>query len=73
MLAKEVDVHPGLLDDLPASSVPRCLAGVEVPARLQPGADLEVAQQDDAAFADDEPGAGDVHRIGVAVERVGQP
>ena len=48
---KEVDVHPGLLDHLTTRRVPRCFAGIEMPTRLQPRADLEVAQQDDAAAA----------------------
>ena len=47
--AEVLDVHPGLLDDLAPSRLPRRLAGIEVPTRLQPRADLEMAQQHDAA------------------------
>ena len=42
-------------------------------ARLQPRTDLEVAQQHDAALADDEARAGDVNRVGVTVERRREP
>ena len=42
-------------------------------ARLQPRADDEVPEQNDAAVADDETGSRDVHRVGVAVEWIGEP
>jgi hypothetical protein len=32
-----------------------------------------VAEQDDASWTDDEPRAGDVNRVGEAVERLGEP
>ena len=67
-----LDVHPGLLDDLATSRIPRRLPRIEVPTRLQPRADLEMAQQHDAARPDDESGSGDVDGIGVPVERLGK-
>ena len=70
---EEVHVHSGLLDDLPPSGLPRRLAGIEMSARLQPRADDEVPEQNDAAVADDETGSRDVHRVGVAVEWIGEP
>ncbi len=70
--AEVLDVHAGLFDDLSPGGLPRCLAGIEVPARLQPGADLQVAQQHDATLADNEAGASDMNRVGMPIERLGQ-
>jgi uncharacterized membrane protein len=67
------DVHPGLLADLSPRCLPGRLARIEVPSGLQPGTDLEVPEQDDASWADDEPRAGDVNRVCMPVERFGQP
>ena len=49
--AEVADGHAGLLDGLPPRPLPRWLAGVDVPARLDPDAEVPVAQQHDAHAA----------------------
>lgn len=65
----EADVHPRLLGGFAASGAPRCLAGVEVTARLHPDPEPAMAQQHDAPSAHDEGRAGHVHAIDGLVER----
>jgi len=69
----EAHVDAGLLDRLPARRLPRRLAGVNVPAGLHPDAEAAMDQQQDPAPSDDERRTGDVHGIGVLVERAVQP
>ena len=57
----------------PEDRLQRLLARAEVAAWLEPKAEALVAVQHDALGADDEPGDGDVHRIGEAIEGIGQP
>ena len=71
--AEEFDLHAGLLDNLASSGFPRRLTGIDVAARLQPRPDLEMAKQDDAASADNEPRPGDMNRVGMPVEWLGKP
>ncbi len=69
----ERHVESGLLVRFAARRVPRCLARIDVPPWLQPDAEPLVTQQHDPTPTDDDSRAGDVHRVGVLVERIGEP
>ena len=72
VVAGEPGRQTGLLDRLAHGGVPRQLPGVDVTAGLDPDPQPLVAVQDDPPGPDDQGRGGDVHRVGVLVERVGQ-
>ena len=71
-VVQEAGRQTGLLHRFAHGGVPRQLTGVDVAAGLDPDPEPLVAVQDDPPGADDQGRGGDVHRVGVLVERVGQ-
>jgi len=65
--------EPGLLVRLAQGGLPRCLAVVDVPARLEPDPQALVQMQNHAPRADDDGRTRDVHGIGLLVEGVLEP
>ena len=64
----------GLLERLAPRRLVDVLTALDVPARLEPASEPDVAvQEDPLRTVDDDRGAGDVGRVGVAVERRGEP
>lgn len=64
-----LDVEPGLFARLADRSIPRCFPRIDVPAGLQPESEPPVTEEYHAALPHHERRAGDVHRVGILVER----